>query len=262
MFYGKLNDDIVKALKGYNVDTLPKSMLLIGETGCGKHSISKEISNELGLRYMEITENLSEDELYAYSVSGIPSLYIIDLDKLTLQKENAILKFIEEPPDISNTVLLSSDVNSVIQTIVNRCICYEFKSYSQDELAFICKKDISDLYGIAHTPGQYLKWMDEDLHKVFDLCEKILTKTKAATVPNILTVADKIKFDDKDMSKEKIDFLLFLNILTSKSAELYLDKHIEFSVYKETEAYIKNTKIKNINQQMLLINYLLRLKVL
>ncbi len=61
-------------------------------------------------------------------------VYIInEAEKMTVQAQNAILKTLEEPPSYAVIVLLVSNVNSLLPTILSRCVTLNMKPV-RDEL--------------------------------------------------------------------------------------------------------------------------------
>ncbi len=55
-------------------------------------------------------------------------IYIIDeAEKLTVQAQNAILKTIEEPPAYGIIILISTNADIFLQTILSRCVRLDFK---------------------------------------------------------------------------------------------------------------------------------------
>ena len=71
-------------------------------------------------------------------------IYIIDeAEKLTVQAQNALLKTIEEPPSYGIIILLTTNADIFLQTILSRCVKLDFKPV-EDELV---KKYLKDNYG-------------------------------------------------------------------------------------------------------------------
>lgn len=71
-------------------------------------------------------------------------IYIIDeAEKLTVQAQNALLKTIEEPPEYGIIILLTTNADIFLQTILSRCVKLEFKPV-QDELVRQYLKDNYD----------------------------------------------------------------------------------------------------------------------
>ena len=66
--------------------------------------------------------------------SGPYKIYIInEAEKMTPQAQNAILKTLEEPPEDAVILLLTTNVNSLLPTILSRCVVLNMKPVS-DEL--------------------------------------------------------------------------------------------------------------------------------
>ena len=60
--------------------------------------------------------------------SGPYKVYIIgEAEKMTVQAQNAILKTLEEPPQYAVILLLTSNLNSLLPTILSRCVVLNMK---------------------------------------------------------------------------------------------------------------------------------------
>lgn len=65
--------------------------------------------------------------------SGAYKVYIIgEAEKMTVQAQNAILKTLEEPPQYAVIMLLTSSVNSLLPTILSRCVVLNMKPVADD----------------------------------------------------------------------------------------------------------------------------------
>lgn len=61
-------------------------------------------------------------------------IYIInEAEKMTVQAQNALLKTLEEPPAYAVIILLVSNINALLQTILSRCVVLNMKPV-EDEL--------------------------------------------------------------------------------------------------------------------------------
>ena len=81
----------------------------------------------------ENTINKEQIEQLVHHMNQLPiegqyKVYIIeDFEKLTVQGENSILKFLEEPPDNTIAILLSTKPEQILDTIHSRCQHVYFK---------------------------------------------------------------------------------------------------------------------------------------
>ena len=112
---------------------LPKAMMFIGPSGCGKHVLADYIVDKFDLDYVEINENISVQDLDEYLHSTIDTLYVIDLNKFTEKQQNQFLKFIEEPSKSVYALLLASSEAGILNTILNRCIKHTFEPYTKEQ---------------------------------------------------------------------------------------------------------------------------------
>lgn len=75
----------------------------------------------------EIRTQLNND-IQVKPYSSPRKIYIIDeADKLTVQAQNALLKTIEEPPEYAVIVMLTSNADALLPTILSRCVLLSIK---------------------------------------------------------------------------------------------------------------------------------------
>ncbi len=62
-------------------------------------------------------------------------IYIVDeAERMNQQAQNAILKTIEEPPEYAIIILLTSNHNAFLQTILSRCVLIQMKSVDTESI--------------------------------------------------------------------------------------------------------------------------------
>lgn len=65
--------------------------------------------------------------------SGARKVYIVnEAEKMTAQAQNAILKTLEEPPEYAVIILLTTNVNTLLSTILSRCVMLDMKPVPDD----------------------------------------------------------------------------------------------------------------------------------
>ena len=73
-------------------------------------------------------------------------IYIIDeAEKLTVQAQNALLKTIEEPPEYAIIILLTTNADTFLQTILSRCVMLNIRPVKED----IIKNQLTSQYGVG-----------------------------------------------------------------------------------------------------------------
>lgn len=230
--------NLLNKLNSYNIDTFPRSVMLIGEKGSGKHTVIDYIKeNIVKLPLIDISKDLSADYINAIYRNPNPMIYLIDLNDLTEKQQNVILTFIEEPLSNSFIIILTENKNTVLNTVINRCVCFEIEAYSKEELnSFLTSEDDKELIlNILRTPGKIKNTNLSNLRSIVDVCDKIINKLSAASFMNTLSIADKINFKDE---YDKFDLDIFLDSL----------------IYLLNEDYIHNKNINSYKMYLYIIN--------
>ncbi len=122
---------LMSTINSYTIQTLPKSLMFVGPTGCGKHTLAKYIANKFELDFIEIDEKISSVDLEDFLYSTLDTVYLIDLNKFSEKQQNQFLKFIEEPTKSVYVILITNSEVNVLNTILNRCIKFSFEPYTK-----------------------------------------------------------------------------------------------------------------------------------
>lgn len=213
-------EKLEKEFSEFTLQTLPKTVMLIGQEGCGKHLFVDNLAKRFDVKTEELDITSDIDERIAdYQSGAVDTFYIIDLDRLDENKQNKILKFIEEPAKhVFIFVLASSDLIA-IETIDNRCQKYEFEEYSVEDLKKITGTDYDDfIYRTCKTPGELKKVNPQNIKACRDLCNTFINKVDAAGYQNAMSIINKFNFKDQ---YDKIDPVLFINMLETMAVEEY-----------------------------------------
>ena len=167
----------------------------------------------------EIRE-LREKVRYA-SVKGRYKVYIIDeVHMLTEQAFNALLKTLEEPPPGVVFVFATTEPRRIPQTILSRCVRFDFKPLTQEEaveiLARICEKE-----GVSFER---------------DALEVIAKSSGGSLRDAEMLLEQAILFTDGDIKRDKVyDILGLVDVIAVEnfvSALLKRDVERALSVFK------------------------------
>ncbi|MEG1986510.1 MAG: DNA polymerase III subunit gamma/tau [Clostridia bacterium] len=122
---------------------------------CGKCECCNELSNPNNMDIIEIdaASNNTVDEIRDLRekvkyppVIGKYKVYIIDeVHMMTTSAFNALLKTLEEPPSHVVFILATTDVHKLPATILSRCMRFDFKLLSVDELSQNLKIIFNDI---------------------------------------------------------------------------------------------------------------------
>ena len=238
------------------MEYLPKTIMFIGPTGCGKHTIAKYIAEKFKLDFVEIEESVSAQDLVDYMHKTIDTLYLINLNKFTEKQQNQFLKFIEEPSKSIYIILTANSEAGILNTILNRSIKYHLEPYTKEQIEQITNTSVNDLaFKIFQTPGKLLNLTEQNFNDVMGLANTVVHSINRATYPNALVVSTKINYKDL---YNKIDFDLFFDAVEYLALEDYKNNKTgqSLTVFKTTNRFKQYATQQNLIKEILMINYL------
>ena len=130
------NDSVVEALRVLlqNKEGFPHSLILSGESGCGKTTIARIIKSELGCSDMDFKElNIADirgidsardiiNNCKQRPLFGNVKIYLMDeIHQATKDAMNTLLKILEDTPKHVYFILATTDPNKLLKTIRTRC---------------------------------------------------------------------------------------------------------------------------------------------
>lgn len=126
----------------------------VNGSACGKCETCKTLENGNNLDVLEIdaASNNGVDEIRELReqvkyppVNGKYKVYIIDeVHMLTPSAFNALLKTLEEPPKYVVFVLATTESHKIPATILSRCMRFDFKLVSTEEIAKLIERILTD----------------------------------------------------------------------------------------------------------------------
>jgi len=144
-------------------------------------------------------------------------IYIIsDAQKMTPQAQNALLKTIEEPPGYAILLLLASDVNILLPTILSRCVILNIKAVDEEVIKkFLIKNyqlpDYKARILAAFSQGNVGKAVkmavSEEFQAMHDDILRILTHIDTMEINEIIDVIKKIEVYKVDID-DVIDMMI------------------------------------------------------
>jgi DNA polymerase III subunit delta' len=195
---------------------------------CGECADCKRIKsgNHPDLTFIEpegksVKKHQITELIKAFSYKGVEStrkFFIVDnADLMTAQAANSLLKFIEEPEGITVSVLITSNIQSMLDTIISRCQVLTFKPLSPKNLKELLIED-----GVSEVMAKMATAITTDFEEARALCDDEWFATARSIVihfmeelftqPNraIITMYEKCAthFNDSDQLKVMIDLML------------------------------------------------------
>ena len=253
--------NITDRLNTYSLDTLPRSIILVGKEGSGKHVVSQYISKHFNLPLLDISEVLSEELIANIYREAALKLYLIDLRKIAEKEQNILLKLFEEPPSAAFIVLLANNSFNILPTILNRGHLIALPAYDRmilDNYAKSREVNIDQKYlsTVVETPGDVEKLYTNNisLSAIRELTDKIIDKVSIASFANTLSIADKLNYKDE---YDKIDLAFFLKMLAVTSyQQLAENNKTAYIVFKLTADTIRKLADPRVNKRIAILNML------
>jgi DNA polymerase III delta prime subunit len=261
-------NDLKSKFSKYTLDTLPHSIVLIGRSGSGKHSLARYIAEQMSLSSLDVTELIDEEYIFNIYRCPTPYVYVVDLDGLSDgdKKQNILLKLFEEPSPTAFVILLSNSKTTILPTILNRGVVFNIPPYAETELAMFAEEnnievDHKYLQTILLTPGDIKKFYSNNVNAdtTKGLVDKIINKLSAASYGNTLTIADKLNYKDE---YDKIDLDFFFRCLLFSLYQKYVSEFDEIPLklyYFVDDVYTKLNKDSRLNKQITVRNMLSRM---
>ena len=256
----KGQEKLTNTFQNMTIDELPHTFMLLGENGCGKHTLSKEIAKLFYLEYEDISTTITNELIMEIETIKIPTLYVLNINELNDQ--NIILKFIEDYKEFVYVCVLCDNKNLLLETIANRCIIYEFERYTieflKDDPTYVLASDENKeiILNICTTIGQMQDVVNQDIKGLNDLTLKIIDKTQDANFPNLLTLVSKFNYKDYYDKYDVNTFfkLMLFNLKNKCKLDIkYYDR------YMLTQEYYKRLlKHNRLNKENFISQYLIK----
>ncbi|AOY75475.1 DNA polymerase III subunit delta' [Clostridium formicaceticum] len=219
---------------------------------------------------------------------GSKKVYIIcDAEKMTLQAQNALLKTLEEPPEYVTIILLTTNSNSLLTTIISRCqrlkllpVALETIEKYLIEKKAVAKEEARVLASLSRgIPGRAIQLLEDEAfqqrrQKVIKLTRHLVDKKTFYLLENLQDF-----YEEKQFIEESLELMMgwYRDVLlykhTNKADIIINIDEIEEIIYqsdilsleniKEMIFIIEETKNNfrsNVNLQLNLETMLLQLK--
>lgn len=139
--------EILKSIESLIGKELPHAFLFSGTSGCGKTTIARLIATLLNPDGTEVFEiniantsgvdfirKINEEAKYS-PLLGDKKVYILDeVQMLTKEGQNCLLKLLEDSPKYSYFILCTTDPQKLLLPLRNRCVNYTLKPLSDKEI--------------------------------------------------------------------------------------------------------------------------------
>ena len=176
---------------------------------------------------------------------GPRKIYIMNEgEKMTVQAQNALLKTLEEPPEYAVLLILTANVNSLLPTILSRCVILNMKPAADAQIKRYLmesmeipdyKADICVAFARGNVGKAKLLAGSEEFDKVKEEAVTLLKYIKEMELNEIVTAIKKI-------NEYKLDVNDYLDILSIWYRDVLLFKATHDAnhlIFREEIQYIR-----------------------
>lgn len=299
------NRQLAKLEKDLAADQLAHASLFAGSDSIGKFSIAKKMANILqcennychtchicleiekgyhadtieladngtAIKIEEIRDILSR--LHMSRQGRYKILLMQNIERMTLEAANALLKTLEDPPENVLFLLTTSNVVDILPTILSRIRIYYFHRASEDDVLSLLQKfypmaeheRLENVCAFAMgKPGKAIRLMDDST--VYDAYKKMYNDVEALVkkpdrVNQFLYIAELVK-SSKELERDILikDFLEVLLAVSRKEMFMALGDHDRIKTLLDfiRDAQKAHDLLKrNVNKKLLLENLMLKI---
>lgn len=204
-------------------DDFPRFSIIAGPKGSGKKTLALDIGTKLKncqiYKVPDIKVETIRQMIADSYKTKTKSVYIIsDVDSMSANAKNALLKVTEEPPNEAYFIMTVSDLSTVLDTIKSRARIYQMEPYTPEELmeyAQIGKEEVQNcdmILAMCETPGDIDELCKLGVENTYYYAEKVVDNIADVSSANAFKIANEIAFKDDDT---KIPFVFFMRAFKS-----------------------------------------------
>lgn len=255
------DDEVI--LNKYLLNSFPKTSLVISMSDRDKLEFINKVTLYLKLEQEDITDSVSYEFLNDLYLRTSGYVYVIDLNKLTVVKQNIILKFIEECPSLSYVVLLTKLRTTVLPTVITRCVEFELHKYTKNDIeSYVHSLGLSDplLIDISYSFDEVDRFSQFNLKLLNNLCRNIGENICKATLPNTMSIPKKYLYF-KEREQNKYDLVVFTRMLQYTLGKLFQSTKsiIVYYLYMTVVEFANNVDNTPYSKEMMVDNLLITL---
>ena len=257
--------NILKEINNLIENGFPKFIILIGKKGSGKKYISQYISEKLNIPIVPCSnkvEDIRNVILESYQQRNETIYLFSDVDNMSINAKNALLKVTEEPSKSSYFIMTVKDKNNVLPTILSRGIVLNIEPYTIKDINNVLdlynynlsKKEKDIILNICNVPGEIDILLSYGISDFYSYCERVIDNIAEVDGSNAFKILDNL-----DVKGTGWDLQIFLDTVSYICLERL--KNEKFLGYAECikicSKYKRQLNIVGINKQMLMDAWIL-----
>lgn len=205
-------------------------------------------------------DSIREISRFAYEkpyVSDKKFIIINNADTMTAEAQNSLLKILEEPPETAIIILVASDKNMLLPTIVSRTFPFKFKPLKKQELS-----EILGNKGIENKEAEFLASISSGsvsiAMKFRELIMEINEKKHfGQLLPFMMMPAHAQSFESRTRAKMILDFLTAMTASDTANPSIpYERKEKEISYLLNLSSWLRHNVSPRIIAELAISSYM------
>ena len=263
--------DLAEKLTGRSSQKINSDLIIIRPEEESRDELDnkkKKATSKKEIKVEQIRE--LQRQMSFFSENGKYKVAIIDeAERLNKQAQNALLKTLEEPNDLSALILISKNEKKLLPTIISRCQKIKFGPLTDDEIEEWAKKENIFLgkekekkeiiFWSMGRPGLILKLVGDrsELEKRKIIQQKIENIFNQNLTERFSLAEDMSK--DKEASRQELGlWIIFLRQLILKKNNLNIPASKTLQIIEKIEESLEIMRDTNSNTRLVLENLLLK----
>lgn len=271
----------LQAQIGYLIEnnTFPRFSIIVGPSGSGKKTLAQKISCDLKALFyccdikVDAIRSMITD---CYKLWEKTCYVIPDADNMSNAAKNALLKVTEEPPNNAYFIMTLEDENNTLETIKSRATVFHMDRYTPNEILEYSipifgmerldnstRQIITDL---CETPGDVNTLNKYSISEFYDYVQLVADNIADVSLANAFKIPSKVALKDTDDGYDlRLFWKAFMKICSNKmfctdKYDISRDVETFGNALIVTSKYLQKLRIKGINKQMLIDNWLIEIR--
>ena len=160
---------------------------------------------------------------------------IENAEKMNDSARNSLLKILEEPPENTFFILLTSRLGEIIPTIKSRLRIYDLKDRTPEEKRMVVQRVFRDTSGSCSSISEYIESFDPDIENINKLAVRFVSYFMAANKDP--ETKNYLKNEFKNIKSESLK-IYFEKILSCASK---LDKNTDMFKLEKLNMYLRQS---------------------
>lgn len=240
---------VTQLKKHVEENTLPQFIMLVGEKGQGRKTLTFFLKSLLGTSSTLYVPNDLKVDAVREMIEDAQTLFekriylLADSDDMTVQAQNALLKFVEEPPRNAIIVMTVQHEDNVLQTIKSRASVMMLEQYKREDLLQVTEDEL--LLQLCDNIGQVKKFFEYDMKQLLKLAETVADNIHAINTANAFNILKHIDIEDADLFIRVLLYVYKQKMHKPTRSGKTMLMHQLKTIYK----YKAQLKSKSINKQ-------------